>query len=133
MSQMGEASQAVRLPAPRRVLLVAGEASGDLHGADLLRALRQRAPEVEVSGLGGEHLRAAGMRTVADAREVATVGVVEGIGRLRALVRVYRALTRILRREKPDLCVASACRSSITSAPRSGRGVAGGCARSRDW
>ena len=105
MSQMGEASQAVRLPAPRRVLLVAGEASGDLHGADLLRALRQRAPEVEVSGLGGEHLRAAGMRTVADAREVATVGVVEGIGRLRALVRVYRALTRILRREKPDLCV----------------------------
>jgi lipid-A-disaccharide synthase len=105
MSQTGEASQAVPFPAPRRVLLVAGEASGDLHGADLLRALRQRAPDVEVSGLGGEHLRAAGMRTVADAREVATVGVVEGIGRLRALVRVYRALTRILRREKPDLCV----------------------------
>lgn len=105
MTPVGEASQAVPVPAPRRVLLVAGEASGDLHGADLLRALHRRAPEVEVFGLGGEHLRAAGMRTVADARDVATVGVVEGIGRLRALVRVYRTLTRILRQERPDLCV----------------------------
>ena len=50
-------------------------------------------------------LRAAGMRTVADAREVATVGVVEGMGRLRTLVRVYRALARRLRDEPPDLCV----------------------------
>jgi lipid-A-disaccharide synthase len=105
MSYSGEASQAVRVPAPRRVLLVAGEASGDLHGADLLRALRQRRPDVEVFGLGGEHLRAAGMHTIADAREVATVGVVEGVGRLRTLLRVYRTLARRLRDEKPDLCV----------------------------
>jgi lipid-A-disaccharide synthase len=105
MSYSGEASQAVRVPAPRRVLLVAGEASGDLHGADLLRALRQRRPDVEVFGLGGEHLRAGGMRTIADAREVATVGVVEGVGRLRTLLRVYRTLARRLRDEKPDLCV----------------------------
>jgi lipid-A-disaccharide synthase len=105
MSYSGEASQALRVSSPHRVLLVAGEASGDLHGADLLCALRARLPDVEVFGLGGEHLRAAGMRTVADAREVATVGVVEGVGRLRTLVRVYRALARRLREEKPDLCV----------------------------
>ena len=105
MSYSGEASRAVRVPAPRRVLLVAGEASGDLHGADLLRALRTRRPDVEVVGLGGEHLRAAGMHTIADAREVATVGVVEGVGRLRTLLRVYRTLARRLREEKPDLCV----------------------------
>src|SRR4029450_10213676 len=105
MSYSGEASQAVRVPAPRRVLLVAGEASGDLHGADLLRALRRRRPGVGVFGLGGEHLRAAGMHTIADAREVATVGVVEGAGRLRTLLRVYPPLPRRLRDEKPDLCV----------------------------
>lgn len=105
MSYSGEASRAVRVPAPRRVLLVAGEASGDLHGADLLRALRTRRPDVEVVGLGGEHLRAAGMHTIADAREVATVGVVEGVGRLRTLLRVYRTLARRLREEKPELCV----------------------------
>ncbi len=105
MSYSGEASQALHVDAPHRVLLVAGEASGDLHGADLLRALRQRCPDIEVFGLGGEHLRAAGMHTVADAREVATVGVVEGMGRLRTLLRVYRLLARRLRHERPDLCV----------------------------
>ncbi len=105
MSYFGEASQAVQVATPRRILLVAGEASGDLHGADLLRALRMRRPDIEVFGLGGEHLRAAGMHTVADAREVATVGVVEGVGRLRTLLRVYRMLARRLREERPDLCV----------------------------
>jgi lipid-A-disaccharide synthase len=105
MTGSGEASQALRVSPPRRVLLVAGEASGDLHGADLLSALRARVPNVEVFGLGGERLRAAGMHTVADAGEVATVGVLEGVGRLRTLVRVYRALARQLREERPDLCV----------------------------
>ena len=105
MTGSGEASHALRVSAPRRVLLVAGEASGDLHGADVLTALRARLPDVEVFGLGGERLRAAGMHTVADAGEVATVGVLEGVGRLRTLVRVYRALARQLRASRPDLCV----------------------------
>src|SRR5437016_11184936 len=100
------ASAAPAAPARRyRVLLVAGEASGDLHGADLLTALRARLPDVEVFGIGGERLREAGMATVADAGEVATVGVTEVVGRLRALVRAYRALVRTLRTEPPDLCV----------------------------
>src|SRR5436309_7985621 len=100
------ASAAPAAPARRyRVLLVAGEASGDLHGADLLAALRARVPDVEVFGIGGERLREAGMATVADAGEVATVGVTEVVGRLRALVRAYRALVRRLRTEPPDLCV----------------------------
>jgi lipid-A-disaccharide synthase len=105
MSSLGEASQALRVTPPRRVLLVAGEASGDLHGADFLHALRTRLSDVEVIGLGGEQLRAAGMRTIADAREVATVGVIEAVGRLRTLLRVYRTLARRLREERPDLCV----------------------------
>jgi lipid-A-disaccharide synthase len=88
-----------------RVLLVAGEASGDLHGADLVRALRVRVPDLEVFGLGGERLREVGMETVADARDVATVGVTEAAGRLRALWRAYRALGRRLRDDPPDLCV----------------------------
>src|SRR5262249_21257330 len=60
------------LPAPtasavRRVLMIAGEASGDLHGADLLEALRARLPRLEVFGIGGAGLRAAGMQTLVDA------------------------------------------------------------------
>src|SRR5262245_8755062 len=101
--------QQARSPWPstgrRRVLLVAGEASGDLHGADLVTALRGRVPDLEVFGVGGERLRQAGMHTLADAADVSTVGVTEVLGRLRAVVRAYRALARCLREDPPDLCV----------------------------
>jgi len=90
---------------PTRVLLVAGEASGDMHAADLVRALRSRLPRLEVIGIGGPNLRREGMRLVGDAEELATVGIVEGVGRLRALWRAYRGLTRILRTERPNLCI----------------------------
>ena len=93
-------------PAPAaRVLMIAGEASGDLHGADLLRALRARVPRLEVFGIGGADLRAAGMQTVVDAGEVATVGVVEAVSHVRQLYGVYRTLVRRLREHPPDLCI----------------------------
>jgi lipid-A-disaccharide synthase len=99
------ASRVLDPPAPRRVLMVAGEASGDVHGADLLGALRARVPALEVAGIGGDGLRRAGMRTIADAGDVATVGVVEGVRQLGTLMRLYRALTRTLRENPPDLCI----------------------------
>src|SRR5581483_2850547 len=101
----GGASACAVAARPFRVLLVAGEASGDLHGADLIAALRLDLPGLEVFGMGGERLREAGMTTVADAGDVATVGVTEAIGRLRALWRAYRTLVRRLREDPPDLCV----------------------------
>jgi lipid-A-disaccharide synthase len=90
---------------PRRVLMIAGEASGDLHGADLLRALKDRVPALEVFGIGGPGLRAAGMHTLVDASDVATVGLVEGASHLRALLTVYREIVRRLREDPPDLCI----------------------------
>jgi lipid-A-disaccharide synthase len=90
---------------PRRILLVAGEASGDLHGADLVAALRERVPRLDIVGVGGERLRAMGMRTIADAGDVATVGVVEAVGRLGTLARTYRQLAAMLRRDRPDLAI----------------------------
>ncbi|HWP65335.1 MAG TPA: lipid-A-disaccharide synthase [Candidatus Limnocylindria bacterium] len=91
---------------PKRVLLVAGEASGDLHGADLVAALRARLPDVRVAGMGGQALRAAGLEPlVPDVGDTAMVGVFEGWGGLRKLWRAYRTLARVLRDERPDLCV----------------------------
>ena len=88
-----------------RVLLVAGEASGDLHAADVLRALRAQMPDLEVFGIGGERLREAGMETVADAGAVATVGLTGVAGRLRALLHAYRVLVRRIRHDPPALCL----------------------------
>jgi lipid-A-disaccharide synthase len=88
-----------------RLVLVAGEASGDLHGAALVRALRARRPDLEVAGIGGAELRRAGMRTVVDASHVATMGFSEAFGSLGRLVSAYRAVVALLDRERPDLVV----------------------------
>lgn len=90
---------------PLRILLVAGEASGDLHGAALVRALRQRVPALDICGVGGPRLRAAGMRVLVDTEHVATMGFVETFGTLGRLLQTYRRLVRVLDEERPALVV----------------------------
>ena len=89
----------------KRVMLVAGEASGDLHAAGLVAALRRRDPSLEVWGVGGREARAAGMATAVDISEIATLGLVEVAEKMRAVVRTYRMLRRKLRERPPDLLV----------------------------
>jgi lipid-A-disaccharide synthase len=91
--------------ATRDVVLVAGEASGDLHGADLVAELRAKLPGVRVRGIGGARLRAAGMDTLVDATTVATMGFVEVAERLGAVVGAYRRMRRLLTTEPPDLLI----------------------------
>ncbi|MBX3027496.1 lipid-A-disaccharide synthase [bacterium] len=88
-----------------RVLLVAGEASGDLHGAALVTQLRARRPDLEVVGIGGPRLRAAGMQVLVDTAHVATMGFTETFGTLGRLVAAYRTLVRTLDSTRPDLVV----------------------------
>ncbi|HEY2386650.1 MAG TPA: lipid-A-disaccharide synthase [Candidatus Binatia bacterium] len=88
---------------PRRVLLVAGEASGDMHAADVVTALHSLVPGVEVRGVGGTRLRAAGMETLIDSASVATMGLLEARERLGAVLRAYRLMRRLLQTEPPDL------------------------------
>jgi lipid-A-disaccharide synthase len=90
---------------PLRVLLVAGEASGDLHGAALVRALRRRVPEIEVWGVGGAHLRAADMRILVETASVTTMGFTETFGTIGRLLAAYRRLVRFLDEQRPHLVV----------------------------
>jgi lipid-A-disaccharide synthase len=89
----------------RQLLLVAGEASGDLHGGALLQALRRRAPDVAVVGVGGERLRAAGMTILADVSSLSAAGVVEIVSSLRRHHRVMRLLRSRMDRQRPDAVV----------------------------
>ena len=91
--------------ARRKVLLVAGEASGDLHGAMLVRAMQQRDPSLEIWGVGGERLREAGMHVLVDTAAVATMGFVETFGTLGRLLSTYRRLKRFMIEERPALLV----------------------------
>ncbi len=88
-----------------RILLVAGEASGDVHGADLVSALKAQQPQLDIFGVGGPALRLAGMQTLVDSAAIAGMGLFEAADKLTALVRTYRTLTHILRTCPPDLLV----------------------------
>jgi lipid-A-disaccharide synthase len=87
----------------QRVLLVAGEASGDLHGGALVRALRRQRPGVEVVGVGGDHLRAAGMEILADVRTLSAAGLVEIVGSIPRHYRVMELLKAQMDHHRPDV------------------------------
>jgi lipid-A-disaccharide synthase len=88
-----------------RVLLVAGEASGDLHAARLLRALQTLRPEVEAFGLGGEELEATGMELLAHSAEVAVVGITEALKVLPRAREIFRLLLQEVERRRPTVAV----------------------------
>ncbi len=90
---------------PRRVLLVAGEASGDLHGGYLVRELQRQLPSVEIAAVGGDHLRACGIEILADVRLLSAVGLVEIVGSLRRHHRVMELLKRQMEQQRPDVVV----------------------------
>jgi len=89
----------------RRVLLVAGEASGDLHGALLVRALREREPTLDISAIGGEELKSSGARIVFDAARIAGMGLTELAGHLTSIWQAYALVKNILREERPSLLI----------------------------
>ncbi|MBS7456341.1 lipid-A-disaccharide synthase [Coralloluteibacterium stylophorae] len=90
---------------PRRVALVAGEASGDQLGAGLLRALRARWPDAEFAGIGGERMRAEGFEAWHDSQALAVMGLAEVVRHLPRLLRLRRDLTRRLLDWGPDVFV----------------------------
>ena len=75
------------------------------HGADVVSALRDRAPQLEVFGVGGQALRAAGMRTLVDSASIAGMGLFEASDKVGNLIRAYRQLSALLRSQPPDLLV----------------------------
>lgn len=89
----------------KRVLIVAGEASGDLHGANLVKAVSRLAPEVRFLGIGGERLRRAGTELLAHSSELAVVGIAEVLTKLRSISRALRLVKTTLTREELDLAV----------------------------
>ena len=90
---------------PRTVLIVAGEASGDLHGAHLVREMKAIDPSLSFCGVGGRNLEAEGVRLVARSSEMAVVGLTEVFSKLRFIAGVYFRLRGMLRAGKQDLVI----------------------------
>ncbi|MBN1918292.1 MAG: lipid-A-disaccharide synthase [Verrucomicrobia bacterium] len=90
---------------PQRILIVAGEHSGDLRGAELVRALKAIEPSLELFGIGGERMRAAGVELVHDITEISVTGFVEVLKGLPRFRRVFRDILRSARERRPDAAV----------------------------
>jgi len=87
------------------VLIIAGEASGDAHGARLVSEIRRMLPQAQFVGIGGEALAAQGVKLLARAEDLAVVGLTEVAGRLPAVVGALREVGRVLKRRRPVLTI----------------------------
>ncbi len=92
-------------PSPRRVLISAGEPSGDYYAAELVRELARRWPGCEFFGCAGPHLREAGVQPVISTEDLAVVGITEVIRHLPRIWRRYRNLISSARPVRPDLAI----------------------------
>ena len=89
----------------KKILLVAGEASADLHGSHVMRELKRIDPSVHLYGIGGEELRRAGMEILFDARDLSVVGIVEVVSRLPHIRKVFNTLKRQIEEAPPGLLI----------------------------
>lgn len=88
-----------------KIAIVAGEASGDILGGGLIRSLKQQYPNVEVRGVAGPEMRAAGCTALADIEELAVFGIFEVLKHLPRLLKLRKRLRQELSEWRPDVMV----------------------------
>jgi lipid-A-disaccharide synthase len=88
-----------------RILISAGEASGEMYGAQLIAAIHRRDPSCEFFGAGGPAMRAAGCDTIVDAKDLSVVGISEILSHLPKIYGLFRKLIREADHRRPDLAI----------------------------
>ncbi|MBI5214493.1 MAG: lipid-A-disaccharide synthase [Ignavibacteriae bacterium] len=86
-----------------KILIIAGEASGDLHGAGVVSELKRRHPDAEIFGIGGDKMQNAGMKLIYHINEVSVMGFWEVVKHLPVIRSVEKTLLMIARTKKPDV------------------------------
>lgn len=89
----------------KNIMIVTGEASGDLHGSNLVRALQRKDPSIHFSGMGGPELESLGVDIICDAEKVSVVGIVEVFSHLGGIFSAQKVLRNRLVADRPDLLI----------------------------
>jgi lipid-A-disaccharide synthase len=89
----------------KKIMIVAGEASGDLHGSGVIKAVRGLDPGIRVYAMGSEQMRRAGAEILIDSSRLAVVGIAELWGRMAGLLKAYWNLKKFIKKNRPDLLI----------------------------
>ncbi len=89
----------------KTVMIIAGEASGDMHGANLVREMLKINPALNFYGIGGSKLREEGVELLANASDMAVVGLTEVVSKLGDILKIMKMMKRSLDDRKPDLVI----------------------------
>ena len=89
----------------KKIMIIAGEASGDLHGAHLVRAMRALDPHLDFFGVGGNALRQAGVHLMVDNSQIAVVGISEAFLKFKIILSALRIVKKGLNRLRPALLI----------------------------
>ena len=90
---------------PKRILIIAGEASGDLYGAHLINALKVKYPDALFSGIGGREMEASGVKILFPINELAIIGISEIFFKIKTLKRIFNALSEKIKNKGFDLAI----------------------------
>ncbi len=93
------------MTAPRSIMILAGEISGDMHAAGLVHALRKAEPSLTFYGIGGPSMRGAGVETYYDVKDLAVMGIVEVLKRIFFFRKVFRHMEEVAREKRPDAVI----------------------------
>lgn len=89
----------------KTIMIIAGEASGDMHGASLVREMLKINPTLSFYGIGGKKMREEGVELLADASEMAVVGLTEAVSKLGSILTTMTKMKRSLDERRPDLVI----------------------------
>lgn len=94
---------------PKSILMVAGEASGDLHGSSVVREILKRDPSIEIYGVGGSEMKKAGMRLLAESSDISVTGFFEIFGKIRKIGSIFKTLLSSIEICQPSLAILIDC------------------------
>lgn len=89
----------------KRIVIIAGEESGDQHASVLIKQLKAAYSNIEISGIGGQHMQDAGAVLISDLARFGVTGITEVIRHLRVIRKAFKDIKKYLREEKPDLLI----------------------------
>jgi len=89
----------------KHIVMVAGEESGDIHAAALVRQLKEAYPDIIISGIGGQHMKREGVELVSDLARHGVTGLYEVVRLFNVIRKAFTAIKKHLNQQKPDLLI----------------------------